>query len=175
MINQKAITQLLEQPHLCHGQGLLDLNSLLLVDSPSSLVSGKIRRSESWVGPAGSSREQASFIPPSPSEVPSLFAEFIGKWSGSPSPLQSRDQAEICSGIALFHHEMLRIHPFEDGNGKVARAISDQQARHLCCVNKRLCLRDSPKYLESLSRADSGDIDLLVFIVKSAISNCFDT
>jgi hypothetical protein len=172
LISQKAISQLLEHPHLCHGQGLLDLNSLLLVDSPSSIVSGKIRRSESWVGPAGSIREQASFIPPPPSEVPSLFAEFIGKWSGAPSPLHSRNQGEIYRGIALFHHELLQIHPFEDGNGKVARAISDQQARHLFCVDKRLCLRDSPRYLESLARADSGDIDLLVSIVESAITTC---
>lgn len=169
MINQKAISQLLENPHLCHGQGLLDLNSLLLVDSPSSIVSGKIRRSDTWVGPAGSRREEASFIPPAPSDVPSLFAEFIGKWSGSPSPFQSKDRGEVYAGIALFHHELLRIHPFEDGNGKVARAISDQQARHLCYTDKRLCLRDNPEYIDSLARADSGDIDLLASIIKSSI------
>lgn len=169
MINQKAISQLLENPHLCHGQGLLDLNSLLLVDKPSSIVSGKIRRSDTWVGPAGSRREEASFIPRAPSEVPSLFAEFIGKWSSSPSPLQSKDRGEVYAGIASYHHELLHIHPFEDGNGKVARAISDQQARHLCYTDKRLCLRDNPEYIDSLARADRGDIGMLASIMKTAI------
>ena len=42
-INQKAIAQLLENPHVCHLEGLMELNALLLTDEPSRVVAGRLR------------------------------------------------------------------------------------------------------------------------------------
>lgn len=59
------------------------------------------------------------FQPPKTAEVPSLMREFVS-W------LNSEDTGELypvlMSGIA--HYELVRIHPFVDGNGRTARALA---------------------------------------------------
>jgi len=58
------------------------------------------------------------FIPPLTEDVPELIDEFWG-WLNSP------DIEEIDSVIVagLTHYEMVRIHPFIDGNGRTARIM----------------------------------------------------
>ncbi|MDQ6698744.1 MAG: Fic family protein [Acidobacteriota bacterium] len=40
-------------------------------------------------------------------------------------------QSEGVASLAVFHHRFLKIHPFLDGNGRVARVLSDQAADEL--------------------------------------------
>ena len=63
---------------------------------------------------------------------------------------------------AWIHHRFTQIHPFQDGNGRVARAVSN-----LIFLRSRLFpvvifndLRES--YLDVLEKADSGDLSPLV-------------
>jgi Fic family protein len=59
------------------------------------------------------------FMPPATEEVPDLIEEVL-EWFNSP------DIEEIDSVIVagLTHYEMVRIHPFIDGNGKTARIMA---------------------------------------------------
>jgi Fic family protein len=58
------------------------------------------------------------FMPPKTEEVPQLIEEFL-EWFNSP------EISEIDSVITagLSHYEMVRIHPFIDGNGRTARIM----------------------------------------------------
>lgn len=59
------------------------------------------------------------FKPPSPLEIPFLMREFIYFLNRS---LEEELHPILLAGIA--HHEMVRIHPFIEGNGRVSRAIA---------------------------------------------------
>ena len=68
---------------------------------------------------------------------------------------------------AWMHHRFTQIHPFQDGNGRVARALLTwylARERYLPIVISR---DDRPQYIESLELADEGDLNPFVnFIVR---------
>ena len=61
------------------------------------------------------------------------------------------------------------IHPFLDGNGRVARFILMQQANELLGFKKRLVLADSASYTAALVSADAGDKTMLKRTITQAI------
>jgi len=74
---------------------------------------------------------------------------------------------------AWLHHRFTRIHPFADGNGRVARAIASIvfiRAGWFPLIVKR---DDKPRYIEALEKADEGDlrplVDLFVEGQRSAL------
>lgn len=71
----------------------------------------------------------------------------------------------VCAEVeaAWLHHRFAQIHPFEDGNGRVARALTAAaflRADYLVLVIRDEEHRDS--YLDALEAADSGDLKPLV-------------
>ncbi len=74
---------------------------------------------------------------------------------------------------AWFHHRFTQIHPFQDGNGRVARTLLTWhliREDYLPVVIKR---DDRERYIESLERADQGDlhsfVELLLYLQKQSI------
>ena len=62
---------------------------------------------------------EVSFTPPVATEVPSQIAELIAFVNSS-----GEDDIHPILKSGAFHYEFVRIHPFVDGNGRVARALS---------------------------------------------------
>ncbi len=62
---------------------------------------------------------EVTFRPPEPAEVPYQLEEFF-EWLNSPSGKEHHPV--LRAGIA--HYELVRIHPFLDGNGRSARAMT---------------------------------------------------
>jgi Fic family protein len=78
---------------------------------------GEIRTSQNWIGPGGSSLNDAAFIPPPPHEVQnalSALEQFIHSSSTLPVLLR----------IGMVHTQFETIHPFLDGNGRVGRLLT---------------------------------------------------
>jgi hypothetical protein len=72
---------------------------------------------------------------------------------------------------AWFHHRFTQIHPFADGNGRVARAIASLvfiKADWFPLVVKR---DDWVRYVEMLEQADQGDLRPLVAMFVEAQRN----
>ncbi|MCD6124121.1 Fic family protein [bacterium] len=78
---------------------------------------GKYRKIQVYVG--NRITGEIIFIPPPPEEVPSLMKNFI-KWLNSEEALKLHPV--LVAGIS--HYELVRIHPFVDGNGRTARVIA---------------------------------------------------
>ncbi|RKZ29456.1 hypothetical protein DRQ27_05935 [bacterium] len=78
---------------------------------------GKYRKIQVYVG--NRITGEIIFMPPPPEEVPSLMKNFI-KWLNSEEALKLHPV--LVAGIS--HYELVRIHPFVDGNGRTARALA---------------------------------------------------
>lgn len=125
-------------------------------------VRGRLRSVNVWIGPAGSSVETATYVPPPPEELVSLTNSWIEWWKGQHKSLQSSSKDEAIKALAEFHHRFLRIHPFLDANGRLARTLLDQAAREL--LNQGVAAEftdDVPAYYAALAAADKGDIESL--------------
>ncbi len=82
----------------------------------SHLAPGDLRSSQNWIGPAGCTLNEATFVPPPPHEVAQHLAElerFLHADTGLPLLVE----------IGLAHAQFETIHPFLDGNGRVGRLL----------------------------------------------------
>lgn len=86
----------------------------------------------------------------SPEETPGLMADLVG-WYNAAEQEGELTPVELA---ALFHYRYIRIHPFEDGNGRIARLMVNYiLARHnypMIVVRSR----EKSKYLEALHQTD---------------------
>lgn len=81
------------------------------------LTPGDLRTTQNWIGPAGSTLADATFVPPPPHEVARLLGELeIFLHADIPDlPLLVK--------VGLAHAQFETIHPFLDGNGRVGRLL----------------------------------------------------
>lgn len=76
---------------------------------------GEFRRSQNWIGPPGSTLNNATYVPPPPSELMACldaWERFL--YDNALPPLVH---------AALVHSQFEAIHPFLDGNGRVGRLL----------------------------------------------------
>lgn len=77
---------------------------------------GEFRRAQNWIGPPGSSLEEARYVPPPPGpmlEALDALERFWHSDHGLPPLVE----------IALVHYQFEAIHPFLDGNGRIGRLL----------------------------------------------------
>lgn len=77
---------------------------------------GEFRRSQNWIGPAGSTPATAAFVPPPVDEM----MECLGEWEKF---LHLRDAIPDLIQCAMMHVQFETIHPFLDGNGRIGRLL----------------------------------------------------
>lgn len=81
-----------------------------------NLQPGELRRSQNWIGPAGSTLSTAIFIPPPYQEAEEALGE-LEKF------LHASDELPPLIKIGLAHAQFETIHPFLDGNGRIGRLL----------------------------------------------------
>lgn len=77
---------------------------------------GEFRRSQNWIGPAGSTPATAPYVPPPPDAMMDCLAD----WEGF---LHDRERLPDLLQCAVMHEQFEAIHPFLDGNGRVGRLL----------------------------------------------------
>lgn len=90
------------------------------------------------------------------------FCHEVISWSDDATGLSTIEMA------ARIHHQLVFIHPFENGNGRFSRLVSDRFLLSKKCphpiwpnqLNKEGVLRKD--YIHTLKSADQGDFEPLV-------------
>jgi Fic family protein len=111
-------------------------------------------------GPIG--RERTHYVAPAPSCLPVEMDAFLN-WLNTGEASQSVDPI-IKAGVA--HYRFIMIHPFDDGNGRLARAITEMlltraDAGHLryYSLSSRM-LAERKDYYATLERTQYADSDI---------------
>jgi len=81
-----------------------------------NLTPGKFRKTQNWIGPAGSTIETATYVPPPMDEMHNALNE-LEKFIHADTEIPTLARA------GMIHYQFEAIHPFLDGNGRVGRLI----------------------------------------------------
>jgi Fic family protein len=87
----------------------------------------------------------------SPQETPALMHDLVNWYNTNQSILHPVELA------ALFHYKFVRIHPFDDGNGRGARLLMNYILLKYDYPPVIIKSEDKPNYLLALNKADAGD------------------
>jgi Fic family protein len=90
-------------------------SELLMGGRGGHLTPGEFRRSQNWIGPAGSTLTNATFIPP---PVPEMHEAL-----GNLESFLHQSTYPVLIQCGLAHAQFETIHPFLDGNGRVGRLL----------------------------------------------------
>ena len=114
-------------------------------------------------GPMG--KEKVHYVAPPSEEVPKEVEKFIKWWNKPPAELDGIVRA------AIAHFWFVSIHPFEDGNGRLARCITDMALAQEEKTSKRLyslssqIIEDKKRYYNILEKSQKGGGDITEWIV----------
>jgi len=109
----------------------------------------------------------ANFIPPNYLKVPKLMKELI-KW------LNKKEGVSIIDKAGLFHHKLVVIHPYYDGNGRTARLLMNlilMQKGYPPVIISKI---DRKKYLNALNQADKNNFKPLLVLIAISLEKTLD-
>jgi len=110
----------------------------------------------------------ATFMPPSASKIQSMISELLQTLNQNPDELRPIELA------AFFHHKLVYIHPFLDGNGRTARLLMNVILMRSGYPFTILLKVDRPKYLRTLSEADHGNLIPFANFVANCVERSLD-
>ncbi|PCI47256.1 MAG: cell filamentation protein Fic [Moraxellaceae bacterium] len=117
-------------------------------------------------GPYG--REKVHYEAPPATQVPEEMARFIA-WYNEINPLSGNKKLPDIARAGIAHLWFEVIHPFDDGNGRVGRAIADHALSQTLGYPTTACLAtaiesDKKSYYLQLEKASRGSLDVNVWL-----------
>lgn len=128
----------------------------------------QFRSIDVWVSDA----QQKELVPVAlPDQIPHMMYELCLWWRAEYERVKvSSDPSETVAFLAQFYFQFVSIHPFVDGNGRVARSLLDQAAFELTGRGVSTELTDKRiESSEAIRKASQGDFDPLERIISSAL------
>ncbi|HLE11225.1 MAG TPA: Fic family protein [Bacteriovoracaceae bacterium] len=144
-----------DKKHTISEQLIRSLQQLIVKESDPS-IAGSYRTGSVMI--SGSKHH-----PPDACDISFLMRDLV-RWAQKNAGL-----IHIIELSAIFHHKIVHIHPFFDGNGRTARLAMNlllmQHGYPLVIILKN----DRKKYYDVLEKADAGKMEPLIKFVAQAI------
>jgi excisionase family DNA binding protein len=151
------IENLVNQP--LSEENILELHRILFEGYCEG--AGNYRNSQVYI-------EGSDYMPPPAFEIPQLMAKLLDWLNRNPEELRSIELA------AIFHHRLVAIHPFDDGNGRVGRLLMNllliKNGYPLTIIRQV----DRKRYYDSLTKADNGNPQQLVNFIARCTEQSLD-
>lgn len=110
----------------------------------------------------------ATFMPPKADKIQPMINELLQTISQNP------DELTPIELTAFFHHKLVYIHPFLDGNGRTARLLMNAILISNGYPFTVLLKVDRPKYLRALSEADNRNLVPFANFVARSVERSLD-
>jgi Fic family protein len=105
----------------------------------------------------------ANFTPPNANKVPDLLDELIDFINTNPLQLNDIELATV------FHHKLVWIHPFFDGNGRTVRLAMNLLLMRSGFPPAIILKNDRKKYYEALNQANGGNYQKLTLLMSQSL------
>ena len=137
-----------------------ELNGIVMHDIDREWA-GRYRNSNVIIG-------GTSHTPPEAIEVPTLMHELI-KWT-----IKEGQKLHPIELAAIFHHRLVSIHPFFDGNGRTTRLAMNIILLRAGYPLVVILKNDSRRYYRFLAEADKGDPTPFVMFIAQSVQRSLD-
>jgi Fic family protein len=143
--------RIVNEDYVLRSIDILSLHSLVLRSIEEDFA-GRIRN-------GGVRITGANFVPPNANKVSDLLDELIDFVNINPLQLNDIELATI------FHHKLVWIHPFFDGNGRTVRLCMNLLLMRCGFPPAIILKNDRKKYYEALNQANNGNYQKLMLLM----------
>ena len=112
-----------------------------------------------------------NLIPPEPGQVVQLMYQYIDNLNFK--LINSKHTLDHLDCLIFAHYEFVRIHPFNNGNGRTARILMNLVALKLGYKPLELYHRQGDNrniYINALRLADKGNFELLLNLIRKELT-----
>jgi len=109
----------------------------------------------------------ANFTPPNAMKVDELMEDLIA-W------VNEKNDVPVVVKAMMFHHRMVWIHPFFDGNGRTVRLMFNLLLMNDGYPPAIILQQDRRKYYDALNKANQGNYEKLMLLILQALERSLD-
>lgn len=109
----------------------------------------------------------ANFTPPNALKVDALMEDLLD-W------VNNENELPVVVRATIFHHRMVWIHPFFDGNGRTVRLMFNLLLMQAGYPPAIILQQDRKKYYDALNKSNQGNYEKLVLMVLQALERSLD-
>jgi len=136
-------------------QDILELHRLVM-SKIDEAIAGKYRKQQVYI-------EGAAHVPPAPDGVPGLMRQAINEMNAPGKGI------EAVKSASRIHHLVAWIHPFVDGNGRMARLLLNLKLMRAGFPPIVLLKTERQSYYSALEKADDGDLYPITTIISNSV------
>lgn len=129
---------------------------------------GSYRATKVWIGGSDLTPGTLRYTPPPPENISGQLTQLTDEWNQQFAELSKGSLEQKTEAVARFHHRLVSIHPFLDGNGTLGQLLLSMQWRDLTGKEVLVELKGT-EYYAALQRADAGDYSALTNVIRNLL------